>query len=87
MVSVVILGRGEGRVAARNIAADLVGGQEATFDGQGHCFLELPGRKVAFVEGNFLAEPAPDVHITEATEERYARKQAYERELLDAWLG
>jgi sulfide:quinone oxidoreductase len=77
----------EGRVAARNIAAELVGGQEASFDGQGHCFLELPGRKVAFVEGNFLAEPAPDVHITEATEERYARKQAYERDLLDAWLG
>jgi sulfide:quinone oxidoreductase len=77
----------EGRVAARNIAADLVGGQEASFDGQGHCFLELPGRKVAFVEGNFLAEPAPDVHITEATEERYARKQAYERDLLDAWIG
>jgi sulfide:quinone oxidoreductase len=77
----------EGRVAARNVVADLVGGQEASFDGQGHCFLELPGRKVAFVEGNFLAEPAPDVHITDATEERYARKQAYERDLLDAWLG
>jgi sulfide:quinone oxidoreductase len=77
----------EGRVAARNIAADLVGGQDASFDGRGHCFLELPGRKVAFVEGNFLAEPAPDVHITDATEERYARKQAYERDLLEAWLG
>jgi sulfide:quinone oxidoreductase len=77
----------EGRVAARNIAADLVGGPEASFDGRGHCFLELPGRKVAFVEGNFLAEPAPDVHITDATEERYDRKQAYERDLLDAWLG
>jgi sulfide:quinone oxidoreductase len=77
----------EGRVAARNIAADLVGGQEASFDGRGHCFLELPGRRVAFVEGNFLAEPAPDVHITDATEERYARKQAYERDLLDTWLG
>jgi sulfide:quinone oxidoreductase len=77
----------EGRVAARNIAADLIGGEEASFDGHGHCFLELPGRKVAFVEGNFLAEPTPDVHLTDATEERYARKQAYERDLLDAWLG
>jgi sulfide:quinone oxidoreductase len=77
----------EGRVAARNIAADLVGGEEASFDGHGYCFLELPGRKVAFIEGNFLAEPTPDVHITEASEENYARKQAYERELLDAWLG
>jgi sulfide:quinone oxidoreductase len=77
----------EGRVAANNIAVDLVGGNEAIFDGHGYCFLELPGRKVAFVEGNFLAEPELDVHITEATEEQFARKQAFERDLLDAWLG
>ena len=77
----------EGRVAAANIAADLIGGQEAVFDGYGYCFLELPGRKVAFVEGNFLAEPDLDVQLTEATEERFARKQAFERELLDEWFG
>jgi sulfide:quinone oxidoreductase len=77
----------EGRVAANNIAVDLVGGDEAIFDGHGYCFLELPGRKVAYVEGDFLAEPDLDVHITEASEERFARKQAFERELLDAWLG
>jgi sulfide:quinone oxidoreductase len=77
----------EGRVAARNMAADLLGGQEASFDGHGACFLELPGRRVAYVEGDFLAEPVPDVHITDATEENFARKQDYERELLDAWLG
>jgi len=77
----------EGRVAAKNIAADLIGSEEAIFDGHGYCFLELPGRKVAYVEGNFLAEPELDVHITEATEEQFARKQAFERELLDAWLN
>ena len=77
----------EGRVAARNIAADLVGGDEGSFDGHGYCFLELPGHKVAYVEGDFLAEPAPNVHITDATEQNYAHKQAYERELLDTWLG
>jgi sulfide:quinone oxidoreductase len=77
----------EGRVAAANIAADLVGGDEASFDGHGYCFLELPGRQVAYVEGNFLAEPTLDVRITDATEENFVRKQAYERELLDTWLG
>ncbi len=77
----------EGRVAAKNIAADLIGSEEAIFDGHGYCFFELPGRKVAYVEGNFLAEPELDVHITEATEEQFARKQAFERELLDAWLN
>jgi sulfide:quinone oxidoreductase len=77
----------EGRVAAGNIAVDLVGGEASTFDGYGYCFLELPGRRVAYVEGNFLAEPELDVHISEATEELSARKEAFERELLDTWLG
>lgn len=77
----------EGHVAARNIAADLTGGERATFDGHGYCFLELPGRRVAFVEGNFFAEPDPDVHITEADEGQFRRKQEFERVRLDEWLG
>ena len=77
----------EGRVAARNIAANLHGGEPAAFDGRGMCFVEVPGRRVAMVEGNFFARPKPDVHITEATEENFARKQAYERQRLDEWLG
>jgi sulfide:quinone oxidoreductase len=82
-----VFAAGEGGVAAANIAADLTGGPEATFDGHGFCFLELPGRRVAFVEGDFFAEPAPDVHLSEADESRFARKQAYEQERLAAWLG
>lgn len=77
----------EAEVAARNIAADLGTGGGATFDGHGFCFLELPGRRVAYVEGDFFAEPAPDVELSEADESRFARKQAYERERITAWLG
>ena len=77
---------GAGEVAARNIARDLLGtGEESRFDGRGACFLELPGRKVALVQGNFY-EPEPDVRIVEADESRFALKQAYERERLTAWL-
>jgi sulfide:quinone oxidoreductase len=77
----------QGEVAARNIAADLGVGVPATFDGHGFCFLELPGQRVAFVEGNFYAEPQPDVILTEADAEQYQRKLAYERDRLDSWLG
>ncbi|WP_334143139.1 NAD(P)/FAD-dependent oxidoreductase [Rhabdothermincola sp.] len=77
----------QGAVAARNIAAELLGGERARFDGYGLCFLELPGEQVAFVEGDFLAEPRPEVTLTGADHERYLRKQAFERERLDAWLG
>lgn len=77
----------QGAVAARNIAAELLGVEGARFDGYGLCFLELPGERVAFVEGDFLAEPRPEVTLTDANHERYLRKQAFERERLDAWLG
>ena len=77
----------EGEVAARNIVRDLVGGEESHFDGHGFCFLELPGRKVAFVEGDFYAEPVSDVRITKADEAQFQRKQEYEQARLAAWLG
>ncbi len=77
----------EGRVAARNIARDLHGTEGAAFDGHGMCFLELPGRRVATVEGNFYAEPRPDVRLSEPSEANYDRKLAYERDRLSEWLG
>ncbi|MEJ5256306.1 MAG: FAD-dependent oxidoreductase [Acidimicrobiales bacterium] len=82
-----VFAAGEGTVAARNIAADLLGTDEALFDGHGFCFLELPGQRVAFVEGDFLAEPQPRVSLTEADHEQFRRKQVYEQERLDTWLG
>jgi sulfide:quinone oxidoreductase len=77
----------EARIAAHNIAAELGRADAGKFDGHGFCFLELPGRKVAYVEGDFYAEPAPDVHLTEADEEQFRRKQEYERTRLSEWLG
>jgi sulfide:quinone oxidoreductase len=82
-----VFAAGEAQVAARNIAADLGAAKPSTFDGHGFCFLELPGRRVGLVEGNFYAEPDPDVRLTEADEEQFRRKQDYERERLIAWLG
>jgi sulfide:quinone oxidoreductase len=83
-----VFAAGEGTVAARNLAADLTGsGERATFDGHGYCFLELPGKRVAFVEGDFYAEPRPDVTLSDADHEHYVRKQQYEEERLDLWLG
>ena len=82
-----VFAAGEGEVAARNIVADLAGGEGARFDGVGGCFLELPGRKVALVDGRFFAEPEPDVRITEADEANFRHKQEYEQQRLAAWLG
>ena len=79
----------QGTVAAQNIARRLgaagAASDEARFDGHGMCFLELPGERVAFVEGNFYAEPL-DVTLSEADAEHFRRKQEYERERLAAWF-
>ncbi len=82
-----VFAEGEGKVAARNIVADLGGGEGDRFDGHGFCFLEFPGEEVAFVSGDFYAEPAPDVEIEPPTRDRFAAKRAFERERLAAWLG
>lgn len=76
----------EGKVAARNIVADLSGGERERFDGRGFCYLELPGNQVAMVEGDFLAEGGPEVSMSDPDEEHLLRKQEFERERLDAWL-
>lgn len=77
----------EGRVAAHNIAFDLGRGEPDRFDGRGFCFLELPGQKVAYVEGNWYSEPKPEVSLSEADDEQFRRKQEYERAHLEQWLG
>ena len=76
-----------GKVAATNIVADLTGTAPASYDGTGYCFLELPDQTASALEGNFFAEPKPDLHIAEPDTETYARKLAFEVERLHEWLG
>ena len=80
-----VFAAGGGRVAAANLAADLHGGPPVHFDGSGYCFLELPGEQVAFVEGNFYADP-PDVSLTEPSHRLFQRKREYETSHLERWL-
>ncbi len=82
-----VFAEAEGIIAAVNLAADLHGGDRASFDGHGFCFLELPGQQVAMVTGNFYAEPRPNVRLTPADEASFAAKQQWEQQRLAAWLS
>lgn len=75
-----------GTVAAVNLAADLHGGVRATFDGHGFCYLELPGRQVTTVAGNFYAAPRAEVQISPPDEASYRAKLQWEHDRL-AWLA
>ncbi|MGI8875898.1 MAG: FAD-dependent oxidoreductase [Egibacteraceae bacterium] len=76
-----------GTVAARNLAADLHGGEPAAFDGHGYCYLELPGNLVATVAGDFYAQPRPVVTLSPPDAAAYAAKQQWEADRLRTWLG
>lgn len=82
-----VFAEGEGHVAARNLAADLGLADPVTFDGQGYCFFELPGREVAVVGGDFFAQPVPEVAMAAPSAEAYQRKVDFEAGRLAAWFG
>jgi sulfide:quinone oxidoreductase len=81
-----VFAAGQARVAAANVVAELAGGAGQRFDGHGYCFLELPGEQVAYLEGDFYAAP-PQVTLQPADHAQFRRKQRYELEHLEAWLG
>ena len=83
-----VLAEGEGRVVAERIAARLNGLEpEGTFEGEGACYLEVGGGQAMMVRGRFLAEPAPEVELTEASPRYLEEKARYERQRLDEWFG
>lgn len=83
-----VLAEGEGRVVVERIVARLNGIEpEGTFDGEGACYLEVGGGEAMMVKGRFLAEPAPEVHLTEASPRYVEEKASYERQRLDEWFG
>jgi sulfide:quinone oxidoreductase len=81
-----VFAEAHGRIAAQNIVAEIQGGAGAEFDGRGYCFMELGDGSAAYVEGDFFAEPEPDVRMSEPDAETFRAKQAFERERLEAWF-
>jgi sulfide:quinone oxidoreductase len=78
----------QGKVVAERIATRLQGQEpSASYDGTGFCFLEFGGGKVAYVRGNFYAQPAPEVVLTEMSSKFLEEKQAFEKDRLAVWFG
>ena len=76
-----------GEVAADRIAASLAGQTPtAAFAGEGGCYLEVGQGQAMMVQGRFLAEPEPEIALTEASAKYFAEKQAFETGRLQAWF-
>ena len=83
-----VFAEAQARVAAASIAAELGGPTaDATFSGEGYCFIEVGGGQAAYVTGNFLAAPAPALQVTPPSEAAFVEKVEFERSRLAGWFG
>ncbi|MFN3928824.1 MAG: hypothetical protein ACK4OK_04225 [Thermoflexus sp.] len=83
-----VFAEAEGQVVAERIAATFAGREpEATFGGEGFCYLEMGRGEAMLVRGRFLAEPAPEIELTDPSPRYLEEKRAFEAERLRAWFG
>jgi sulfide:quinone oxidoreductase len=76
-----------GQAAAEGILAGFAGrAPEGRFEGTGGCFLETGPGEAMMVTGEFLAEPAPQVRLTEPSRAYFDEKRAFEAERLASWF-
>jgi sulfide:quinone oxidoreductase len=78
---------GEAEVVARNIAAEIKGGEgQWAFGGEGACFLDTGYGKTAYVKGNFYAEPDPEVRMRRPSRIWHWVKEGFVRTWLWRWF-
>lgn len=82
-----VFAHGEAEVVARNVAAEIKGGEGPwAFGGEGGCFLETGYGKAAKVTGNFYAEPDPEVRMRQPSFLWRWEKEGFVRTWLWRWF-
>jgi sulfide:quinone oxidoreductase len=82
-----VFAHGEAEVVARNIAAEIGGGEPiCAFGGQGGCFMSTAEGKAANIAGDFFAEPEPDVRLRGPNRRWHWAKLGFERLWLWRWF-
>ena len=82
-----VFAHAEAEVVARNLAAEIAGGDPHwAFGGRGSCFLETGYGKAAYATGNFFAEPDPQVALRPPSFFWHWAKIGFERMWLWRWF-
>jgi sulfide:quinone oxidoreductase len=77
-----------GVVVADRIAYAFAGLEpQAELQGKGGCYLELGGGQAMMVQGDFLADPAPQVVLTEPSPRYLQEKRDFEAQRLQSWFA
>jgi sulfide:quinone oxidoreductase len=82
-----VLAEAMGETVADRIAATFAGREpEATFKGEGGCYLEVGSEQAMMVKGHFMAVPEPEIALTEASAQYLQEKRAFETQRLQSWF-
>lgn len=82
-----VFARAEAEVVARRIAREIAGRRaDATFDGNGSCFVEMGDGVAAYATGNFYREEGPRVHLRHPGRHYHVAKVVFERYWLRRWF-
>jgi sulfide:quinone oxidoreductase len=82
-----VFAEGEGLVVAERIADGFSGRRsEARYDGEGGCFLEVGAGEAMMVQGKFLAEPSPQVALSDQSAAYIEDKRKFEKQRLNNWF-
>ena len=75
-------------VVADDITARLRGEELARrYEGEGNCYIEFGGGRVAKVEANFLGGPAPTAQVVGPSESLAADKESFASTRRARWFG
>ncbi len=77
-----------GETVAERLASEFSGKEPtAQFSGEGGCYFEVGNGEAMMIKGNFLAEPAPIVDLTEPSKAFYDEKVKFETDRWAKWFG
>ena len=82
-----VFASGQGKVVAHNLAVNILGrGSPQAWDGYGACFLEVARGNSAFMSGNFLAAPRPELVFRSPGAIYHTQKVLFEKYWLRHWF-
>ena len=82
-----VFAHGEAEVVANNLVHSITGkGKPAIFDGNGECFIEIGDGKAGFGNGNFFAEPTPQIKLHMPSRVLHLGKVVFEKYWLFKWF-
>ncbi len=82
-----VFAHGQAETVAHNLAAQIKGrGKTVPWNGHGACFLETGRGQSAFVTGNFLTAPKPDIEFRMPGKVWHMQKVLFERHWFRRWF-